>query len=592
MRALLVVVLGVFALGTSSATAQKRPTAPALDLSNMVEVEAGSFVMGQPLIAPGPYGDAWFVDQTPERSVDLSSFYLDKHEVTVEEFALFLSYAGGLAHFHDSQPIEQVADGFLSVRGKERQPIRHVTWQAAAHYCAWAGKRLPTEAEWERAAAGVDKRPFPWGSDGPTCARASFNTGSSRCASAPTDVLSRPEGATPDGIHDLAGNVAEWVEDNYGPYPSSAERNPRGAADGVHKVVRGGGFLDGGLSIRSHARASAPPAARSANIGFRCASTGVAPSGTRGMLTPPSDEERVQKEEPSAPLASLPEVLAAGLFSPGAVVRSQDDLVVVENGAGRVLRVEPDSGETEPLLDGLLCPCELAAAPDALYVSDSGLGDIWRLSGGAADAVVEGEDAPGRMLLDGEGVVFATASAIRRVASSGGLVEELAADLDGIGGMAFVDGELYFAELGNVSAGRHRVARIDPAGVVETVLGTETLGDFLRPTDVVEAPGGGRALFPLVMRPWPNVALLCGIPSGGGDLGCHSYGPPFAFRLATAGSVVYWSSERDVVRYDLEGDGPFELPGAWTRAGGLVAEEGVVVWSDEPTGRLLRVEQP
>ena len=106
---------------------EKKPVAPVLALDAMVPIDTGSFFMGVPMKAPGPYGDHWFEDQAPQRTTTLSDFYMDIAEVTVADFALFLSHAGGEAHFVDIQPIERVEQGYLPVAGEESTPIRHVT---------------------------------------------------------------------------------------------------------------------------------------------------------------------------------------------------------------------------------------------------------------------------------------------------------------------------------------------------------------------------------------------------------------------------------------------------------------------------------
>jgi serine/threonine-protein kinase len=153
-------------------------------------------------------------------------------------------------------------------------PIACVTFEQARSYCGWHGKRLPSEAEWERAARGSDARPFPWGEDEPTCAHANFLG----CAGAPSAVGHAPVGASPGGVFDMAGNVAEWVADwmdreYYRWHPTPL--NPRGPVRGEQRVVRGGSFedpagqADNALHVAS--RASAPPAVRRPTLGFRCA---------------------------------------------------------------------------------------------------------------------------------------------------------------------------------------------------------------------------------------------------------------------------------------------------------------------------------
>ena len=202
------VVSGLVAIG---ALPDKKPVAPAVTLETMVQIPAGSFSMGVPLKAPGPYGDHWFEDQAPQRTITLGDYYVDKQEVTADEFALFLSHAGGDAHFHEHQPIERVEAGYRARVGHEQTPMRFLTWEAANHYCAWAGKRLPTEAEWERAAAGTQAQAYPWPEGGPKCSRAVYFTGSVHCEPGPVGSASRPEGTSPVGAVDMAGNSLQQV---------------------------------------------------------------------------------------------------------------------------------------------------------------------------------------------------------------------------------------------------------------------------------------------------------------------------------------------------------------------------------------------
>ena len=243
--------LMVLGLAASAEAASKRPQAPEVDLDAMPSFAASTFRMGVEALPVGSYGDAWFIDQQPAHDVSLGAFRLDRREVTVADFALFLSYAGGEAHFRPDQPIERVSGGYLPQAGHEHEPARHVTWSAARDYCLWAGKRLPTEAEWERAAAGLEGRTYPWGEEGAGCWIAVCFTGNTFCADGPLDVGSRPAGASPEGVLDLAGNVAEWVADRYGPYPAEPQQDPTGPAEGALRVVRGGGFLDSGVSLLS-----------------------------------------------------------------------------------------------------------------------------------------------------------------------------------------------------------------------------------------------------------------------------------------------------------------------------------------------------
>lgn len=214
------------------------------DRGAMVTIEATRFERGcKPARDPscGP-------DEQPAHVVSVARFRIDRTEVTREAFAA-CARAGGC-----TQPSRA-----LDPRESPRRPVTEITWAQARDYCRWAGKRLPTEAEWELAARGTDGRIYPWGDVPPTCDRAWTHA----CGAEPADVGGRPLGASPFGLLDMAGNVDEWVDDLYAPYDRARPNDAR------QRVARGGAY--DAWHSRSTARNALDPSYRDASLGFRCA---------------------------------------------------------------------------------------------------------------------------------------------------------------------------------------------------------------------------------------------------------------------------------------------------------------------------------
>ncbi len=217
-----------------------------------VRIESGTFTMGDG-------------ESSPLREVYVSAFYLETVEVTTARYAEFLSATGSSAAPDHWDEMNLARHGQLPVIG--------VSWYDADAYCHWAGRRLPTDAEWEKAARDGDGRPYPWGSSPPTPELAVF----SRTAEQPYDggltaVATHPAGRSTSGVHDLAGNASEWVADWYSDsFRRDDARNPAGPGEGTRKVIRGGSWLDSADELHSAHRYFAAPETRSDDIGFRCA---------------------------------------------------------------------------------------------------------------------------------------------------------------------------------------------------------------------------------------------------------------------------------------------------------------------------------
>ena len=213
-----------------------------------VTVRAGEFTMGS--------ND--YRDEKPIHRVHLSEYQIARHPVTNAQYELFVkanSYAAPKHWENGKIP-----------PGKENHPVVNVSWKDAQAFCAWAGVRLPTEAEWEKAARGTDGRKYPWGNEPPTMELCNFNSN----VGGTTPVGSYPKGASPYGVLDMAGNVWEWVNDWYDGsyYSQSPSENPQGPATGKYRVLRGGSWYDDDNYVRSAYRAALP--AWFGYLGFRC----------------------------------------------------------------------------------------------------------------------------------------------------------------------------------------------------------------------------------------------------------------------------------------------------------------------------------
>lgn len=220
----------------------------------LVTVAAGDFTMGCPAIDnPGCP-----LDTLPPHTVTLPAFEIERTEVTQAAWQACID-AGGCV---------PPATPFAPATTPDA-PVTGVTWEQAQAYCAFVGRRLPTEAEWEKAARGADERRYPWGDATPDCTRANY----SACGGDPADTGTHDLGVSPYGAVDMAGNVAEWVSDWYSEayYIISPGDDPPGPATGSARVIRGGSFASTSSDLRAYVRDNAPPGTASEPVGFRCA---------------------------------------------------------------------------------------------------------------------------------------------------------------------------------------------------------------------------------------------------------------------------------------------------------------------------------
>ena len=234
-------------------------------------IQAGAFWMGRD---DGP------ADEAPLHRVYVRDFWIERHKVTNAEFAEFLSATGlrpaGAERRYDEDDadarIHRRAEHWVADQGFEHHPVVEVSWFGARDYCAWKGRRLPTEAEWEKAARGDDKRPFPWGLAPPAPHLAVF--GRPYGATEPTQ--GRPAGASPYRVEDMLGNLREWTSTalRHYPYRSDDGREPYAGAGRV--VVRGASHDDAVPSLGVTRRLSYDRRGASAGhhfVGFRCATS-------------------------------------------------------------------------------------------------------------------------------------------------------------------------------------------------------------------------------------------------------------------------------------------------------------------------------
>jgi iron(II)-dependent oxidoreductase len=239
-------------------------------------VVEGPFTMGTARTSHEPFSFDLQYDDTeqPQRRVWLDQYEIDRDEVSLGEYLLWLQEQ----RRHLPEEVRKLIDHVTTVHALSpetlaRWPALYVTWSEASDFCHTRDKRLPTEAEWEKAARGDSGNLFPWGQRPPTPALAMFGQYHAHEIPIVASVDSGEAGRSPYGLHHMAGNAAEWVEDWFGIdyYATMPDRNPHGPANGRYKVVRGGSWKSAPALLRTATRSGASPDQRASTIGFRCA---------------------------------------------------------------------------------------------------------------------------------------------------------------------------------------------------------------------------------------------------------------------------------------------------------------------------------
>ena len=237
-----------------------------LGLAGMVLIQKGSFQMGskKSMLELKPH-DLFNTDrhtlgpENPAHEVYLDSFYIDIYEVTNSAYAKYMEKTGA------KNPKGWNNKDF----NKLQQPVVGMNWKEAVKFCKWNGKRLPTEAEWEKAARGKRPVKYPWGNTPPDSNNLNYNEEIKKT----TAVGSIEKGKSDYGLYDLSGNVSEWVSDWHSPeyYLFSPKKNPQGPKKGQYKVIRGGSWRNNAEDVNLVYRNATTPRNRSLAIGFRCA---------------------------------------------------------------------------------------------------------------------------------------------------------------------------------------------------------------------------------------------------------------------------------------------------------------------------------
>ena len=244
-----------------------------------VLVPAGEFEMGAE-------GEPATPDEGPKHRVSLNAFYIAKYEVSNLQYHAFVEATDHRLPENCCDSKYNIWRGNTMLDGVGELPMINVSWDDAVAFCQWSGGRLPTEAEWEKAARGTDGRTYPWGNEPVTRDRANYTPLSAKFWEGPSslDKVSQGEfGRSPYGAYHMAGNVWEWVQDRYDEsyYKKSPPQNPPGPSEGTDRVIRGGSWRNTPDVLRASNRNKHASTERRVYIGVRCAKDAKDVKGTK-----------------------------------------------------------------------------------------------------------------------------------------------------------------------------------------------------------------------------------------------------------------------------------------------------------------------
>lgn len=236
-----------------------------------VHIPAGEFIMGA-----ADTDTQSTPDERPQHKITLDAFLIGKYEVTNAQYHAFVKATGHRLPENCCDPKYHLWNGNVMQAGVEELPAINVSWNDAVAFCEWNGGRLPTEAEWEKAARGTDGRLYPWGNEPPSGNRANYSFDPVSMWDGPASLAKKDQyefGKSPYGVYEMAGNVWEWVQDWYNAdyYKTSPASNPKGPEKGEARIIRGASWRNTADMQRASNRNKHAPTERRVYIGIRCA---------------------------------------------------------------------------------------------------------------------------------------------------------------------------------------------------------------------------------------------------------------------------------------------------------------------------------